>query len=383
MDTSDNSAGDPVRDPGVLLDVRDLRIHFRSEEGLVRAVDGVSFQLRPGETLGLVGESGCGKTVSSLAILKLLEVPPAEYRGGEIVFEGRDLLKTSEKEMRRLRGKVISMIFQEPMTSLNPILSIGSQVAEVLTGHQKMKATKARERTIELLGMVFQEPLTSLNPVLTIGEQIAEPLRIHTASGAAEIRAATVRLLQDVGIDRPAERLNDYPHQLSGGQRQRVMIAMALACGPDLLIADEPTTALDVTIQAQILKLLTQLQAARDMAVLYITHDLGVVSQIADRVYVMYAGLIVEHGPVAAILREPRHPYTQALLASLPHRRKRGTRLHSIPGAVPHPAHKPPGCPFHPRCARAVAVCRIEFPDLCLFSDSHAARCPVAAGRWS
>ncbi|RPJ75355.1 MAG: ABC transporter ATP-binding protein [Desulfobacteraceae bacterium] len=326
-------------DTGNLLSVENLSVHFHGEEETARAVEGVSFEVRRRENVCLVGESGCGKTVSALAVMGLIPCPPGRVTGERILFAGQDLLLLDDAAMEAVRGRKI--------------------------------------------GMVFQEPLTSLNPVLTIGEQIAEPLRIHTTLGAAEIRTTTARLLQDVGIDRPAERLNDYPHQLSGGQRQRVMIAMALACGPDLLIADEPTTALDVTIQAQILKLITQLQAARDMAVLYITHDLGVVSQIADRVYVMYAGLIVEHGPVAAILRDPRHPYTQALLASLPHRRKRGTRLHSIPGAVPHPAHKPPGCPFHPRCARAIAVCRIEFPDLCRFSDSHAARCPVAAGRWS
>jgi oligopeptide/dipeptide ABC transporter ATP-binding protein len=258
----------------------------------------------------------------------------------------------------------------------------GERIA--FNGENLLALTDAQMEAIrgKRIGMVFQEPLTSLNPVLTIGEQIAEPLQVHTARSAPDIRETCVQLLQDVGIDRPAARLADYPHQMSGGQRQRVMIAMALACGPDLLIADEPTTALDVTIQAQILKLLSALQRARGMAVLYITHDLGVVSQIADRVYVMYAGLIVEHGSAKSILREPRHPYTQALLASLPHRKKRGRRLHSIRGSVPHPAHKPPGCPFHPRCDRAVAVCRTEPPGLCRFSDGHAARCPVAAGIW-
>jgi oligopeptide/dipeptide ABC transporter ATP-binding protein len=325
-------------DTGKLLSVENLSVNFHSEDEIARAVDGVTFEVRRRENVCLVGESGCGKTVSALAVMGLIPCPPGRVQGERIDFAGRDILRLDDAAMETIRGRRI--------------------------------------------GMVFQEPLTSLNPVLTIGEQIAEPLRVHTRSTGEEIREAIVRLLQDVGIDRPAERLGDYPHQMSGGQRQRVMIAMALACGPDLLIADEPTTALDVTIQAQILRLLTTLQAARDMAVLYITHDLGVVSQIADRVYVMYAGLIVEHGPVATILREPRHPYTRALLASLPHRRKRGKRLYSIPGSVPHPAHKPPGCPFHPRCEKAVAACRIEPPDLCRFSDSHAARCPVAAGLW-
>jgi oligopeptide/dipeptide ABC transporter ATP-binding protein len=321
-----------------LLSVENLSVHFHGEEEIARAVEGIRFEVRQRENVCLVGESGCGKTVSALAVMGLVPRPPGRVEGDRILFAGRDLLPLDEAAMEAVRGRKI--------------------------------------------GMVFQEPLTSLNPVLTIGEQIAEPLQIHTRLGEDEIRTTTLRLLQDVGIDRPGERLGDYPHQLSGGQRQRVMIAMALACGPELLIADEPTTALDVTIQAQILKLLTMLQAARNMAVLYITHDLGVVSQIADRVYVMYAGLIVEHGPVATILRGPRHPYTQALLASLPHRRKRGTRLHSIPGSVPHPAHKPPGCPFHPRCAKAVVPCRTEPPALCSFAHGHEARCPVAAGLW-
>ncbi len=325
-------------DTEILLSVESLNVYFHGEEETARAVDGVDFEVRRTENVCLVGESGCGKTVSALAVLGLVPCPPGRVTGRRIAFSGEDLLAFGDEKMESIRGKRI--------------------------------------------GMVFQEPLTSLNPVLTIGEQIAEPLQVHTDRSEAEIRDSCVRLLQDVGIDRPAARLTDYPHQMSGGQRQRVMIAMALACGPDLLIADEPTTALDVTIQAQILKLLAALQRAHGMAVLYITHDLGVVSQIADRVYVMYAGLIVEHGSAAHILREAHHPYTQALLASLPHRKKRGQRLHSIPGSVPHPAHKPPGCPFHPRCDRAVAVCRTQPPELCRFSDGHAARCPVAAGIW-
>jgi peptide/nickel transport system ATP-binding protein/oligopeptide transport system ATP-binding protein len=327
-----------TRTSEILLSVENLNVHFHGEEETARAVDGVDFEVHLQENVCLVGESGCGKTVSALAVMGLIPCPPGRVTGERIAFNGENLLAFDDAQMETIRGKRI--------------------------------------------GMVFQEPLTSLNPVLTIGEQIAEPLQVHTERNEAEVREICVQLLQDVGIDRPATRLADYPHQMSGGQRQRVMIAMALACGPDLLIADEPTTALDVTIQAQILKLLAALQRARGMAVLYITHDLGVVSQIADRVYVMYAGLIVEHGSAARILREPRHPYTQALLASLPHRKKRGRRLHSIPGSVPHPAHKPPGCPFHPRCDRAVAVCRTQPPELCRFSDGHKARCPVAAGIW-
>jgi peptide/nickel transport system ATP-binding protein/oligopeptide transport system ATP-binding protein len=322
-----------------VLSVQDLKVYFHAEDEISRAVDGMDFEVLRRENVCLVGESGCGKTVSALAIMGLIPCPPAEVSGGRIVFGGKNLLDLDETELERIRGRRI--------------------------------------------GMVFQEPLTSLNPVLTIGEQIAEPLRVHTSMSASEVAQLSTQLLQDVGIDRPQERLRDYPHQLSGGQRQRVMIAMALACGPELIIADEPTTALDVTVQAQILRLLSALQRSRALSVLYITHDLGVVSQIADRVYVMYAGIIVEHGTVAHIFKDPRHPYTRALLAALPSRKKRGRRLYSIPGSVPHPAHKPPGCPFHPRCSTAVAACREQHPGLCEFAHSHSARCPVAAGVWS
>jgi len=317
----------------ILLSVQDLKVYFHGEDEIARA------EVRERETVCLVGESGCGKTVSALAIMGLIPCPPAEVSGGRILFGGNNLLGLDEAELERIRGRRI--------------------------------------------GMVFQEPLTSLNPVLTIGEQIAEPLRVHTSMPASEIFQFSTQLLQDVGIDRPQERLRDYPHQLSGGQRQRVMIAMALACAPELIIADEPTTALDVTVQAQILRLLSALQRSRALSVLYITHDLGVVSQIADRVYVMYAGIIVEHGTVAHTFKDPRHPYTRALLAALPSRKKRGRRLYSIPGSVPHPAHKPPGCPFHPRCSISVAACREQHPGLCEFAHGHSARCPVAAGLWS
>jgi len=321
----------------VVLSVEDLRVYFRSEEEVARAVDGVDFEVRRGETVCLVGESGCGKTVTALALLGLLPCPPGEFPGGRVRFCGDDLLDRNEEALQVVRGRRI--------------------------------------------GMVFQEPLTSLNPVFTIGEQIAEPLRVHLALPESRIRQRCVELLSDVGIDAPDQRLAAYPHQLSGGQRQRAMIAMALACGPELIIADEPTTALDVTVQAQILGLMNRLQQANDMSVLYITHDLGVVSQIADRVYVMYAGVIVETGAAQSVLRAARHPYTQALLESLPHRRKRGRRLYSIPGSVPHPAYKPAGCPFHPRCPQAIEACRAHVPGMCVFDGGQAARCPVAAGR--
>ena len=320
-----------------VLYVEGLKVYFRSEGELARAVDGVDFQVRKRETVCLVGESGCGKTVTALALLGLIPRPPGEIAAGRVRFCGEDLLDRDEEALQAFRGRRI--------------------------------------------GMVFQEPLTSLNPVFTIGEQIAEPLRVHQALPEPRVRQRCLQLLGDVGIDAPEERLAAYPHQLSGGQRQRAMIAMALACGPELIIADEPTTALDVTVQAQILGLMNRLQHAQGMAMLYITHDLGVVSQIADRVYVMYAGVIVETGAARSVLRSPRHPYTRALLESLPNRKKRGRRLYSIPGSVPHPAYKPAGCPFHPRCPEAIDACREHYPGMCGFDDGRLARCPVAAGR--
>ncbi|MFH1954252.1 MAG: ABC transporter ATP-binding protein [Pseudomonadota bacterium] len=316
-----------------LLSVQDLKVYFRGRDKTARAVDGVSFDIRSGETVCLVGESGCGKTVSALTILGLIPTPPGEIVAGKIIFKGKNLLDLDEADMQKIRGKHIAM--------------------------------------------VFQEPLTSLNPVFTIGDQIGEAIMIHEQVEPGELRKRCIQLLKDTGIPSPEQRLKDYPHQLSGGQRQRVMIAMALACNPDLIIADEPTTALDVTVQAQILNLMKFIQQKSSMSILYITHDLGVVANIADRVYVMYAGVIAEQGNTSQIFRTPRHPYTQGLLASLPVRSKRGKRLHSIPGAVPNPAYKPPGCPFHPRCSFAVETCRTQFPEMCNHGDGHLSRCPV------
>ncbi len=321
-----------------LLSVQDLRVSFIGDNTVARAVDGVSFDIFPGETVCLVGESGCGKTVSALTILGLVPMPPGKVMGGKILFEGSDLLEQGEKEMQKIRGNRIAM--------------------------------------------VFQEPLTSLNPVFTIGDQIEEAIKVHEDIEPGILRQRSTQLLKDVGIPSAETRLRDYPHQLSGGQRQRVMIAMALSCCPDLVIADEPTTALDVTIQAQILNLFESLQKNWSMSALYITHDLGVVANIADRVYVMYAGSIAEQGNTLQIFNEPRHPYTQGLLASLPSRSKRGQRLHSIPGAVPNPAHKPRGCPFHPRCQFAVESCRNRFPETCDYGEGHLSRCPVLYEKW-
>ena len=316
-----------------LLSVQDLKVNFHGNGKVARAVDGVSFDVRPGETVCLVGESGCGKTVSALTILGLVPIPPGNIAGGKVLFKGKNLLDLGEEEMQKIRGNRIAM--------------------------------------------VFQEPLTSLNPVFTIGDQIGEAIKVHERIEPAQLRKRCIQLLRDIGIPSPEERLSDYPHQLSGGQRQRVMIAMALACNPELVIADEPTTALDVTIQAQILRLFESLQETGSMSVLYITHDLGVVANIADRVYVMYAGSIAEQGNTFQIFNEPRHPYTQGLLASLPTRTKRGKRLHSIPGAVPNPAHKPSGCPFHPRCQFRIESCRSRLPQMCDYENGHLSRCPV------
>ncbi len=322
---------DPARE--ILLQVEDLKVHFHGDGPVARAVDGVDFRVHRQETVCIVGESGCGKTVTALAIMGLLHRPPARIAAGRILFDGKSLLEMQAEELRALRGRRIAMVFQEPMTSLNP--------------------------------------------VFPIGDQIGEAIAVHESVTAGEVDRRIVDLLTDVGIPDPERRRFDYPHQLSGGQRQRVMIAMALACNPDLVIADEPTTALDVTVQAQILALLRRLKERRRMAVQYITHDLGVVSAIADQVYVMYAGIVVEQGKAGHIFRQPRHPYTMALLDALPTRDKRGRRLYAIPGSVPHPAYRPTGCPFHPRCTHRVESCTREFPRMCDYGGGHAARCPV------
>lgn len=323
----------PIPHDRSLLYVENLKVYFQSNGVRARAVDGISFEVRERETVCIVGESGCGKTVTALSMLGLIPTPPGEIVDGQIIFAGQNLLTLDEKAMQKIRGNHISM--------------------------------------------VFQEPLTSLNPVFTIGDQIGEAVRTHRQIETKTLNQYCAQLLKDVGIPSPEQRLNDYPHQLSGGQRQRVMIAMALACDPDLIIADEPTTALDVTVQAQIIELFSSIQKKRSMSILYISHDLGVVSAIADRIYVMYAGIIVEQGHTNQIFGTARHPYTQGLLASLPSLSKRGKRLYSIPGSVPDPAYKPAGCPFHPRCPHAILSCREEYPKMCDYGQGHLARCPV------
>ncbi len=319
------------KDP--LLSVENLKVYFSGEEKTSRAVDGISYEVEKGEIVCLVGESGCGKTVSALTILGLVPTPPGKIVDGKILFKNNNLLDLTEKQLEKIRGREISMVFQEPMSSLNPVFTIGDQIKEVILNHEKTGKKEAKERTI--------------------------------------------KLLKDVGIPSPEDRINDYPHHLSGGQRQRVMIAMALACGPDMVIADEPTTALDVTVQAQILELFRDLQQKRRMAVLLITHNLGVVAEIADRIYVMYAGVIVETGSVEQIFRKPCHPYTKGLLAALPSRSGKGKKLYSIPGNVPDAAFKPAGCPFNPRCPNVEDECKEKFPQMCDFENGHQARCPI------
>jgi peptide/nickel transport system ATP-binding protein len=319
-----------------LLEVKDLQTQFPTRSGLVRAVDGVSFYLDRGELLGLVGESGCGKSITALSVMRLI-APPGKIVNGEILFDGKDLLKLSDAEMRQMRGDDIAMIFQDPMTSLNP--------------------------------------------VFTVGEQIAEALRLHRRLSRRDARRATIEAMREVAIPDPARRVDDYPHQLSGGMRQRVMIAMALACNPKLLIADEPTTALDVTVQAQVLALLKKLQADAGMAMVFITHDLGVVAETADRVVVMYAGRKVEEAEVGELFANPLHHYTRGLLASIPRLDLlRGAnaetgRLQEIPGIVPPLFALPEGCAFAPRCPRADDKCRSERPAYVENKTGHWSAC--------
>lgn len=324
-----------------IIEVKNLKTSFKTREGKFFAADDVSFKVNKGKTLGIVGESGCGKSVTSLSIMRLIPNPPGEIESGQILFKGRDLLKLSNEEMRQVRGNQIGMIFQEPMTSLNPVFTIGNQVGEAISIHQKNLSRK-------------------------------------------EVRAKALEMLKLVGIPGAEKRIDDYPHQLSGGMRQRVMIAMALSCNPQLLIADEPTTALDVTIQAQILDLIRRLQKEFQTAMILITHDLGVVAETCDDVAVMYAGRIVEEGSVEDIFTKPKHPYTKGLLNSVPHFEsgQRLKRLETIPGIVPNLAHLPQGCRFQARCAYAADDCRKTDPELKSVEGAHKVACyhPIQEG---
>jgi peptide/nickel transport system ATP-binding protein len=336
------SRSDVNKSADVLLDVKGLKTYFFTDEGVVKSVDGVTFHIQRGETLAVVGESGSGKSVTSLSIMRLIAMPPGKIVEGEILFRGKDgvqknLVTAPENEMRKIRGNDISMIFQEPMTSLNP--------------------------------------------VYTIGDQIAEAVILHQGKNRKDGMEAAVQMLELVGIPAARKRVNEYPHQMSGGMRQRVMIAMALSCNPALLVADEPTTALDVTIQAQILDLMRKLQAEIGMSILFITHNLGVVAEMADRVVVMYGGRVVEEGEVIDIFKAPKHPYTMGLLNSMPRvdhtsvPGERKERLEAIPGNVPNPLSLPPGCAFEPRCKFAIPQCSAAVPPLEDTGAGHMSRC--------
>ncbi|GAA5415759.1 oligopeptide transport ATP-binding protein OppD [Paraliobacillus ryukyuensis] len=314
-----------------LLHVKELQTQFITDEGTVPAVDDVSFYVNPGEVLGIVGESGCGKSVTSLSVMGLVPSPPGKITGGEILFDGKDLTEASEKQMQKIRGNEIAMIFQEPMTSLNPVIKIG--------------------------------------------DQLIEGVRIHTDKSRKQAKEQAMDMLQKVGLSRVDELMSQYPHQLSGGMRQRVMIAMAFICEPKVLIADEPTTALDVTIQKQILNLMKQLNSEMHTAIILITHDLGVVAEMCDRVVVMYAGKIVEEATVKEIFNDPKHPYTKGLIQSVPDLRQRKDKLYSIPGNVPKPGQIKSGCVFAPRCAYAFETCGQEMPKLCSTEGSQQVRC--------
>ncbi len=319
---------------GNLLSVKDLRTYFETEDGTVKAVDGISFELKQGETLGIVGESGSGKSVANLSLMRLIPDPPGKIVSGSIVFDGRDVLKLSSREVRDLRGKRIAMIFQDPMTSLNPFMRVSKQLMEVT--------------------------------------------RLHLGHTKGQAREHAIKMLEHVGIPDARERVDSYPHQFSGGMRQRVMIAMALSCRPELLIADEPTTALDVTIQAQILELIRRLKAETGASVILITHDLGVVAGMADHVIVMYAGKVFEQAPTTELFERPGNPYTRGLLRSVPDPTDEQGKLYQIPGLPPDLAHLPPGCPFAPRCERAEAICHREFPPYVQLTPEHYSLCHFA-----
>ncbi|MFQ5835258.1 MAG: ABC transporter ATP-binding protein [bacterium] len=314
-----------------LLEVKNLKTYFYTDEGVVRAVDGISFDIKKGETLGMIGESGCGKSVSALSIMRLISEPPGRIIEGEIYFKGENLREKSEPEMRKVRGNEIAMVFQEPMTSLNPLFTIGDQIAEAIILHQKVDKREAQFRVIEML--------------------------------------------ERVGMPSPERRAHQYPHQLSGGMRQRAMIAMSLSCNPDLLIADEPTTALDVTIQAQIMELMERFKKELGMALLLITHNLGVIAEVSDRVVLVYAGKTVEYADVISIFKRPRHPYMMGLLESAPRLDDVSEELKVIKGVVPTALNLPDGCRFHPRCKKMMDVCKVKPPRILEVEKNHWARC--------
>jgi peptide/nickel transport system ATP-binding protein len=317
-----------------LLDIKNLTIHYITEDGTVKAVNGIDIQLNSGETLGLVGETGAGKTTTALGIMRLVPNPPGKILGGRIIFEGKDLLELSEEEMRKIRGNKISMIFQDPMTSLNPVMTVGEQIAEVIQIHQKLNDKEALEKAKEMLELV--------------------------------------------GI--PGVRHSNYPHEFSGGMKQRVVIAIALACNPQLLIADEPTTALDVTIQAQVLEMMKKLKEEFNTSMILITHDLGVVAEVCDKVAIMYAGEIIESASIEDLYTNPKHPYTVGLFGSIPNIEEDVKRLNPIKGLMPDPTNLPSGCPFHPRCPKAKDICKEQVPATTDLGNGHKVRCLIYQG---
>ncbi len=320
----------------VVLEVKNLRTYFHTDEGVIPAVDGVDFTLTKGKTLCVVGESGCGKSVTAFSVMRLIPMPPGKVESGEILYNGKNIVKLTENEMRGIRGNEIAMIFQEPMTSLNPVYTIGNQIVEAIVLHQKVKPKEARQRAI--------------------------------------------KMLEKVGLPDPQKRIDEYPHQMSGGMKQRVMIAMALSCNPEILIADEPTTALDVTIQAQILDLLKQLKETEGMSIMLITHDLAVVSEVADEVLVMYASKVVENAGVNDIFNDPKHPYTQGLIKAIPKLGNRVERLNEIPGQVPRPQNYPEGCHFADRCPRVMDICHEKDPGMTEVGSGHLVSCFIYEG---
>jgi oligopeptide transport system ATP-binding protein len=320
---------------GTILSVRDLRTYFQTDDGVVKAVDGITFELKKGETLGIVGESGSGKSVTNLSVIRLIPQPPGKIVSGEVIFDGRDILKLPTEEVRKIRGKRIAMIFQDPMTSLNPFLKVSRQIGEIT--------------------------------------------ELHLGHSRSQSRAHAIKMLEMVGIPDAKNRVDNYPHEFSGGMRQRVMIAMALSCEPELLIADEPTTALDVTIQAQILELIKKLKDDLGTSVILITHDLGVVAGMTENIIVMYAGKVFEQAPTRELFANPANPYTKGLLRSVPDpAHEHGTELYQIPGLPPDVAHLPPGCPFAPRCEYAQDICRVEYPPFVQINENHRSLCHFA-----
>ncbi|MCL2166137.1 MAG: ABC transporter ATP-binding protein [Clostridiales bacterium] len=337
-----------------LLEIKGLTIHYETRESVISAVNGLDLRIDESKTLGLVGETGAGKTTTALGIMRLVPDPPGKILGGEILFEGKDLLKATDNEIRKIRGNDISMIFQDPMTALNPIIRIGDQIAEVIS-------------------MIFQDPMTALNPIIRIGDQIAEVIQLHGNCSKTEAMVRSLKMLETVGIQ--PERSIEYPHQFSGGMKQRVVIAMALACSPKLLIADEPTTALDVTIQAQVLELMNALKEQNKTSMLLITHDLGIVAETCDDVAIMYAGEIVEYGSLAQIFRNALHPYTIGLFGSIPSLDKDVDRLNPIQGLMPDPADLPEGCKFHERCNFIDEKCETGELENVEVEPGHFVRC--------